>query len=211
MPSSATEKTYEAIKLALLNGRLAFGPLDIRRLGDRLRVSATPVREALARLACERLVLFVPQQGYSFAPPSAALLTDLYALNADLVGLALAGRTVPPGRPGVAGPFPGSAPATLLSATFLAIASSQPNRELEDQIKRTNDRLYLARTFEPLVFRGTLRDARRLAALWDARQIDSMRLALARYRRARTRKAVEIARLIAGSPRPGEHAETRRT
>lgn len=51
------ERTYCLISEMILNGELAYGdPLQERRLADMLKVSRTPVREAISRLEAEGLV-----------------------------------------------------------------------------------------------------------------------------------------------------------
>jgi DNA-binding GntR family transcriptional regulator len=57
-------------------------PLNIDRLAAEYQVSITPVREALARLAADRLVVALPNKGYRVAPPpSPKRLADLAAVR----------------------------------------------------------------------------------------------------------------------------------
>ncbi|MEA2275826.1 MAG: hypothetical protein QOC78_786 [Solirubrobacteraceae bacterium] len=68
--SGLTEQVYEALKAEIINDEFAAGErLIIDQLAQRLEVSATPVREALARLAGQDLVLVEPYVGYAIAPP----------------------------------------------------------------------------------------------------------------------------------------------
>jgi DNA-binding GntR family transcriptional regulator len=65
-----TEPIYEAIKARIMEQE--FPPesrLNIDALSTELKVSPTPIREALARLAAERLVIFEPYKGYAVSPP----------------------------------------------------------------------------------------------------------------------------------------------
>src|SRR5690606_35745514 len=87
--ASAWERAYQRLKSDILSGSISVGPLDIRILGDRLRMSVTPVREALARLHAERLVRLAPHQGYVVATPSARRLEHLYELSSAMVHLCL--------------------------------------------------------------------------------------------------------------------------
>jgi DNA-binding GntR family transcriptional regulator len=60
---------YEALKERIMDQGLVPGSrLNIEALADQLGTSPTPVREALARLAAERLVRFAPFKGYSVMP-----------------------------------------------------------------------------------------------------------------------------------------------
>jgi DNA-binding GntR family transcriptional regulator len=58
------DRVYAALREAIVSAELAPGRrLSENELADRLGVSRTPVREALARLRDERLVAVVPQRG----------------------------------------------------------------------------------------------------------------------------------------------------
>lgn len=64
------EPIYEALKVRIMEQ--VFPPesrLNIDALAEGLGVSPTPIREALARLAAEKLVVFEPFKGYSVNPP----------------------------------------------------------------------------------------------------------------------------------------------
>src|SRR5437763_3342513 len=62
--SPARDQAYAALREAIVSAELAPGErLSENRLAERLGVSRTPVREALARLRDERLVAIVPQLG----------------------------------------------------------------------------------------------------------------------------------------------------
>ena len=77
--TTLSERTYEAIKERVFDQLLAPGTrLNIDGLSRELNVSSSPVREALARLAVERLVVLEGYSGYRVAPePTAKYLTDL--------------------------------------------------------------------------------------------------------------------------------------
>lgn len=75
------ERVYAALREHLRTGRIARGvPLQEAALAAQLGVSRTPVREALARLASEGLVI---ADGRNFAGPdlSAADIEEIYALR----------------------------------------------------------------------------------------------------------------------------------
>jgi DNA-binding GntR family transcriptional regulator len=69
-PSSLKESVIERLRESIVTGELELGqPLSERALAERLNVSKTPVREALAQLRVEGLVLVYPQRGaYVFTP-----------------------------------------------------------------------------------------------------------------------------------------------
>ncbi len=207
---SLTQHTYEMLKSALLDGALAAGVLDIQSLADGLKVSATPVREALARLAVERLVTFVPQRGYSWTPPSAPDLDGLYALNHMLVRFALSGvRFRSSGVDQDAGRFAplqgeaeGASCARLTSALIADIASAQDNADLLGDLMQSNDRLYLPRRMEPLVLPGALQDVLSLVALWREGDIERLGGAFERYYQDRRSHVDELARCLCAPPPP---------
>lgn len=64
-----SDEAYESIKEMIMDHAVAPGSqLAIDRLARELRVSQTPVREALARLESDRLVSKATARGYSVAP-----------------------------------------------------------------------------------------------------------------------------------------------
>lgn len=77
--TTLSELTYEALKERILDQKLAPGTrLNIDALTRSLGVSSSPVREALARLEAERLVVLELYSGYSVAPhPDADYLKQL--------------------------------------------------------------------------------------------------------------------------------------
>ena len=86
---------YKQIKADLINSVYAPGErIVIDQLAERLRVSSTPVREILNRLAAEGLVVIVPQMGFFMPLLTETDLRNLYSmqqifLNWSLQGLAL--------------------------------------------------------------------------------------------------------------------------
>ena len=67
-PASLGDRAYERLREYLRSGKVTWGePLREATLAAKLRVSRTPVREALARLACEGLV---EAHGRSFTVPT---------------------------------------------------------------------------------------------------------------------------------------------
>lgn len=68
-PPGRTGQVYEALKEQVLDQTIKpGGRINIDQLVIELGVSSTPIREALAKLASERLVAFEPYIGYSAAP-----------------------------------------------------------------------------------------------------------------------------------------------
>lgn len=88
--STLTEEAYAKLRVDLLSGRLPpEAKLRLKDLTSRYGIKPSPLREALARLASERLVNFEPQRGFFVAPVSLEELNDLCNLRIDLAGKAL--------------------------------------------------------------------------------------------------------------------------
>ncbi|WP_417388543.1 GntR family transcriptional regulator [Gimesia sp.] len=77
-----SEIAYEVLRQKLLNrefapgARIRYGPL-----GDEIGMSATPVREAIGRLASEGLIELVPQLGAVVKRPTLRDTTELYEMR----------------------------------------------------------------------------------------------------------------------------------
>jgi DNA-binding GntR family transcriptional regulator len=86
--TSLSDLTYETLKERILDGKLAPGErLNIDALTRTLGVSSSPVREALARLEVERLVVLEVYAGYTVAPrPTREYLEKLYDFRAVVEG-----------------------------------------------------------------------------------------------------------------------------
>lgn len=75
---SRTEYVFEVLRADMLEGRLAPGErLKLPALTQRFAVSMTVIREALTRLAEQRLVLASPKRGFSVMPLTPDDLADL--------------------------------------------------------------------------------------------------------------------------------------
>jgi DNA-binding GntR family transcriptional regulator len=78
-----TDDVYEAIKAQIMDHEIAPGArMSIESLARDLQVSQTPIREALARLESDGLVIKAPLRGYSATPLlTRAEMDDLYVLR----------------------------------------------------------------------------------------------------------------------------------
>ncbi|HTF49597.1 MAG TPA: GntR family transcriptional regulator [Pseudonocardia sp.] len=102
-----TDSVYDAVKALIMDDVVRPGAkLNMDALARDLAVSQTPIREALARLESERLVVKEPLRGYTSAPLlSAAAFEELYEFRLHLEPWAAgraAERTGPAGRAALA-------------------------------------------------------------------------------------------------------------
>ncbi len=83
--------TYDRLRADVLGGLWQPGrKLLMHELRERYQVGASPLREALNRLASEQWVVHNDQRGFSVAQASQAQLDDLVATRISLESLALA-------------------------------------------------------------------------------------------------------------------------
>ena len=88
--ASITQDAYERLRADILSCRIRPGVrLRINELCQTLGVSLSAVREALARLTSEELVIAEPQRGFRAAPISADDLQDLTQIRVDIEGKCL--------------------------------------------------------------------------------------------------------------------------
>jgi len=84
-PANATMRAYAEIKSKILNNELPPGSSHLEQdLAVLLAMSRTPVREALIRLAEERLVEIRPRHGIRVLPISLKDMSDIYDLLTEL-------------------------------------------------------------------------------------------------------------------------------
>jgi len=89
-PPSFAEEVADRIRQAIVDGDLGLGEaISERQLADRLGVSKTPVREALAQLRMEGLVRVYPQRGATVFTLSAREIRDICELRQALESAAL--------------------------------------------------------------------------------------------------------------------------
>lgn len=64
-----TQKIYEKIKKNIITGKYSNGSIYFEtEIADKLKVSRTPIREALVRLQCEGYIKLTPRRGMQVLP-----------------------------------------------------------------------------------------------------------------------------------------------
>jgi DNA-binding GntR family transcriptional regulator len=185
---------YERIKHWLLAQTLVPGQLlQIGVLADQLGVSTTPVREALTRLAAERMIMAVPKRGFFARTPSEDDIFGLYSVNRTILDAAV-------GRWPDAKPAPSSAAeaapvsirersaeqlARQTGALFLQVALRSGVGEFADIVRNMNDRLHHARVLECEIVPDVFVEVTRIAGLIAAHDHVQLRPALETYHNRR--------------------------
>ena len=88
--SNRSSETLSRLRAEILTGQIAPGEkLNLEQLKIRLEVSLSPLREALARLVSEGLVVQPDQRGFQVAPVSRQNLDEVTLLRQTLEAMAL--------------------------------------------------------------------------------------------------------------------------
>jgi DNA-binding GntR family transcriptional regulator len=192
---------YERIKSWLLAQALVPGQLlQIGILADELGVSTTPVREALTRLAAERMIMSVPKRGFFARTPSEDDIFGLYAVNRTILDAAV-GRW--PERPPAEPPAVVDVSVQERSAEqlarqtgelFLQIAQRSGVAEFGEIVHNMNDRLHHARVLECEIVPNVFVEMTRLAELAAAHERVQLRQALTAYHDERLKVVAAISK-----------------
>lgn len=147
---STMERVYLDLKAQIIAGTYPPGSrLDPFHLAKPLAASATPVREALHRLAGERIIDSWHQEGFRQPIFAEADLCDLYGWAAALIDLLLHSRDLPATLPeGALGEGSGGDYAARIARLFRAIALLGDNREFRHAIANLVERSQLMRAAE---------------------------------------------------------------
>ena len=194
--SDPFSRAYSAIRSDLVTGRRKPGSqIRVDETARSLRISPTPVREALAMLTGERLVRGTRRQGYFVPQPTASDLVELYTLSEmhllAAVWLQSAGQRSRAVEVELCGPRP------PLARVFLAILAGAGVPALLDSGALVLERLAPARLAEVSDVTEMERDEV-VQLLHDGRFSTLARL-IRVYHRTQRAKAVEIAQAIAAS------------
>jgi DNA-binding GntR family transcriptional regulator len=195
---------YERIKSWLLAQALVPGRLlQIGVLADELGVSTTPVREALTRLAAERLIMSVPKRGFFARTPSEDDIFGLYSVNRTILDAAV-GRW-PEVNPAPAAGADEAAPISIQERSaeqlaretgelFLQVALRSSVAEFAEIVRNMNDRLHHARVLECEIVSNVFVEVGRLAELAAANEPAQLRQALKAYHEERFKQVAPISK-----------------
>lgn len=194
-PGATFERVYVALKERIRCG--AFRPgehIEPASLGEELASSMTPVRDALHRLAGERLVEAPRADGFRAPLLTELGLRHLYGWNLDLLLLALRSARPPPYSdqtmlPSIEGTDAPEGIAETTGSLFLEIARRSANPEHAAAISNVNDRLHPLRLIEPERLPDTHDDLAGIVRLLRSEEIQPLRRAITSYHRRRHRAA----------------------
>ncbi len=192
-PAPVFDRVYAGIKELLREGVVPPGEhLDPATLAAKLVASITPVRDALHRLAGERLV-DAGNDGFAVLKMSEPDLRDLYDWNLQLLRLAI--KTSLNSGFSYGAIDPAARAADQAAHLFKAIAARSPNLEHRLAVEAVNERLHAVRLIEPAILdvpeaelegmaRADLRTLRTLLGSYHRRRIVAVpQLIRALYRR----------------------------
>ena len=194
---------YEKLKARLLAQIPMPGQtLQIGVVAEQLRVSSTPVREALARLAAEGLIGFAPKKGFFARTPSELEIRGLYAANVALLCASIDQAPVDADIGAVASPAPtvGEARFDALSVVlatdelFLRIGRRSGLTELSERIQNLSERLRHVRLIEHEVITDGDRELLRMRTHIENAEYAELRAAVAAYHDIRLQSVSRICR-----------------
>lgn len=198
---------YERIKNWLLAQSLVPGQLlQIGVLADELGVSTTPVREALTRLAAERMIMSVPKRGFFARTPSEDDIFGLYSVNQTILDAAVARWPDKPSEqpvPALAETADAQIPVQERSAEqlarqtgelFLQIATRSGVGEFAEIVHNMNDRLHHARVLECEIIPNVFVEVARLGELFAAQERSQLRQALKSYHEERLKVVAAVSK-----------------
>jgi len=175
------------LALSTLRERLQSGairggaPVIVQDEAERLRLSTTPVREALAHLSGEGLVERAPSGGYLAVRMDAMAARERYALQGSHVRIAAESNRValstvrlpaPVIKEGAEGPG---------AQLFAALVRYAGNQCLEAAYLRLEAQLVVLRKQEPLLFADLAEEAADLLAAWNEGEAGDFERAADRY------------------------------
>jgi DNA-binding GntR family transcriptional regulator len=173
---------YKQIKIDLISCVYQPGErIVIDQLAERLRVSSTPVREILNRLAAEELVSIVPQMGFFMPMLTETDLRNLYSMQQIFLNWAVQRISQICSEDGLRRfsrlpfdisnlqddqPLSSEQLAKLIGDFFLHLIQMGDNHEVTHKTNNLNDRLYQVRARENEVTDNFKEDLMALCAVY---------------------------------------------
>jgi DNA-binding GntR family transcriptional regulator len=194
-PAGTFERVYAAIRLRLREGRYRPGDrLEPALLSDELNASVTPVRDALHRLAGERLVETPRHEGFRVPMMTETLLRYLYAWHLDLLLLAvMKHQTAAPAEETPNDEADSQSPVhERQNALFLALARSAGNPEHAAALEALRHRLEPVQRLEQFFLDETEAETNDILRALQEHDRKALRKSLIRYYRRRLHIVPEL-------------------
>ena len=198
-------QALSSLRERIHSGILAGGsPVIVQDEAERLRLSTTPVREALARLSGEGLVERAPSGGYVAVRLDATAARDRYTMQAHYVRIALElnHRALGPLRLPAPG-FEAGRPAAAVDQLFAIIVRSAGNQVLWEAYRKVSGQLDLLRRLESHLFDDLSEEAAGLYAAWSEEPAPGFEAAATRYHDRRIGASGALAALVLVGARIG--------
>lgn len=161
----------------------------------RLRMSHTPVREALACLCGEGLIERSPNEGFLYPRLDVATIRDRLRFRLTLLQLCLDARSPRFGPPS------GSPSALITLQQILArLVRAQGSVAIYDAYRRVSSQLASLRHAEKRVFEGLETEAAQLVAVLTTKSLQQRSSALEAYHRRRIEAAPYLLLEVEGDP-----------
>lgn len=193
-PSGTMARVYQGLKARVMAGDFAPGErIDPAKLSIELAASATPIRDALYRLAGERLVESWQHEGFRQPLVTEAGLRDLYGWSEDVV-LATVRAAARRSDIGVQDDTRDARAASDdTTIVFERLARLSPNDEHRLAIASLNERSCVIRRVEARLLDNVAAETAVAMAMLDQFHWSEFRRWSARYHAARVRRVPEIA------------------
>jgi DNA-binding GntR family transcriptional regulator len=193
--SSATDRIREQLRRG---AHRPGAPLPIADLAHQLGLSPTPIREALAHLAGEGMVVERRGFGYFVEGLDAESLIELYDLHQLLVVTAVRSprrRQLGLARSTRAGDG-AEAPLDAIEAFFSALTAAAGNAILLQEHRRLSHRLAASRSVETAILGSPSRDLAEMARLASAGDASDLVKAIIGFHQKRTDAASDIVAML---------------
>lgn len=215
-PYGAHDRVYEGVKARII----AYEPPSVRRiqtahLAEQLFVSVTPVREALTRLAAERVIEEIPKAGFFVKEVSESETADLYRLQQLLLEWTLndirhdgraPGTLQPPDlashlrvEPEQGKEIPARLALRIMNELTLHIARQSGNADVIHIVGNINDRTYYVRMKDHEAFGDPEKELLRLCQAYHRREFDGVRAGLKACFREKILRLPELLRQLRGA------------
>lgn len=195
---SRTTRIYEAIKAEVMSGAFPPGrPIHAATLSRKLACSINPVREALCRLAAERLVQAHDHEGFYAPRISESSLRDLYDWQIALLRMALEQQAKPHQRWAAKVDLDPTPPLLVkIERLFAHLADKTHGHELQWAIHNSIDRLHVVKLVKEDVADGWEAPCHEVLKCWRRGDPQSFTDALIHYHRHRLALVPDLVEML---------------